>query len=102
MLGSLGYDVETAESGMQAIELFRKAPDRFDVVIADLTMPKVTGTQLAMKIKELGTGIPIILTTGMTFDQETHGDHFGNFAAVLNKPVLFQDLAETLRRVLDS
>ncbi len=102
MLGSLGYEVQTAKSGMQAIDLFNQAPDRFDVVIADLTMPKVTGTQLAMKIKELRADIPIILTTGMAFDQETHGDHFGNFAAVLNKPVLFQDLAETLRQVLDA
>jgi CheY-like chemotaxis protein len=65
-------------------------------------MPKVTGTQLAMKIKALRSGIPIILTTGMTFDQETHGDHFMKFAAVLYKPVLFQDLAETLRQVLDA
>ncbi len=101
MLESLGYEVETAEGGKQAIELFSQTPDQFDVVIADLTMPKVTGTQLAIKIKEIRSDIPIILTTGMTFDPDTHGDQFGEFAAVLNKPILFQQLAETLRQVLD-
>ncbi len=101
MLGSLGYEVETVSGGKEAIDLFRQAPDRFDIVIADLTMPKITGTQLAMRIKELRSDIPIILTTGMTIDHEAHGDQFEEFAAVLNKPILFQDLAETLRQVLD-
>ena len=101
MLGSLGYEVETANGGKEAIDMFSQSPHRFDIVIADLTMPKVTGTQLAIKIKELRADIPVILTTGMTFDQDTHGDQFEEFAAVLNKPILFQELAETLRQVLD-
>ena len=101
MLGSLGYEVETANGGMEAIELFNQATDQYDIVIADLTMPKITGTQLALEIKQRRSDIPIILTTGMTIDRDSHGDQFEEFAAVLNKPILLQELAETLRQVLD-
>jgi CheY-like chemotaxis protein len=100
MLNSLGYEVETVNGGIEAIEKFSSAPDDYDVVIADLTMPKLTGTQLAMKIKQLREDVPIILTTGMTIDANIRQDQFKAFAAVLNKPILYQDLAKTLREVL--
>jgi PAS domain S-box-containing protein len=101
MLHSLGYDVVTAECGREAFELFSQTPDRFDAVIADLTMPRVTGTQLADKIKQLGSDIPLILTTGMTLNQNAYADQFGEFTAVLNKPILLKELAETVRQALD-
>jgi len=102
MLGSLGYQVETANGGQAAIEQFSQSPDQFDAVIVDLTMPKITGTQLALKIKQLRKDVPIILTTGMNFDQHPLHRQFDEFAAVLNKPILYQDLAKTLRDVLDN
>jgi PAS domain S-box-containing protein len=101
MLGSLGYRVETAKSGMEAWEQFTKAPDRFDAILADLTMPKMTGKQLAQKIRQTGSHLPMILTTGMASEASPQEDQFGVFAAVLPKPVKFKELASTLRRVLD-
>jgi signal transduction histidine kinase/CheY-like chemotaxis protein len=101
MLNSLGYDVDTAPGGKEAIEKFSSAPERYDVVIADLTMPKITGTQLAQKIKQLRDDVPIILTTGMTIAPSDHQDGFKEFAAILNKPILYAELAKTLRGVLD-
>ncbi|MGD9367987.1 MAG: response regulator, partial [Desulfobacteraceae bacterium] len=101
MLNSLGYEVETADGGKTAIELFGQAPERFDIVIADLTMPKLTGTQLALKIKQLREDVPIILTTGMAFDRDSQDDQFKAFDAILTKPILYQDLAKKLREILD-
>jgi CheY-like chemotaxis protein len=101
MLSSLGYKVETADGGKTAIELFSQAPERYDIVIADLTMPKLTGTQLALKIKQLREDVPIILTTGMTFDQDKQKDQFKAFDAILKKPILYQHLAKKVREVLD-
>jgi nitrogen-specific signal transduction histidine kinase len=102
MLRSLGYEIETASSGLDAWELFSKNPDRFDAVIADLMMPKITGKQLAEKIRHAGRNLPIILTTGMAHDAGAKKNRFSEFAAVLIKPVLFGDLAHTLRRILDA
>ncbi len=102
MLRSLGYEVQTASGGMEAWEQFKQAPDGFDAVVADLTMPKLTGKQLAAKIKESGRNLPLILTTGMAYDSAAQKEKFNEFAAVLIKPVLFGELATTLRRVLEA
>ncbi len=102
MLRSLGYKVQTAGGGMDAWEQFSQAPDGFDAVIADLTMPKLTGKQLVGKIKQSGRSLPVILTTGMAYDSAAQQDQFNEFAAVLLKPILFGELATTLRRVLDA
>jgi DNA-binding NtrC family response regulator len=64
-------------------------------------MPKMTGKQLAQKISETGTNIPIILTTGLASEAAAHAAQPGVFAASLPKPVQFRELANTLRRVLD-
>jgi PAS domain S-box-containing protein len=102
MLTCLGYEVETANGGNEAIEKFSAAPQRYDVVIADLTMPKITGTQLALKIKQIRDDVPIVLTTGMTLDPAAQQDGFKEFAAVMNKPIMYEELAKTLRKVLDN
>ena len=101
MLNTLGYNVETANSGIEAWERFTRTPDRFDAIIADLTMPKMTGEQLAEKIRQSGGHFPMILTTGMASEAGPQENHEGPFSAILPKPVKFEDLANTLRNVLD-
>jgi two-component system cell cycle sensor histidine kinase/response regulator CckA len=101
MLRTLGYNVETANSGMEAWERFTATRDHLDAILADLTMPKMTGKQLARKIRQTGSQLPMILTTGMASEAGPQEDQEGLFAAVLPKPVKFGDLAGTLRRVLD-
>jgi CheY-like chemotaxis protein len=65
-------------------------------------MPKITGTQLALKIKQIRDDVPIVLTTGMTLDPAAQQDGFKEFAAVMNKPIMYEELAKTLRKVLDN
>ena len=66
MLKQLGYDVVTQKSSVEALELFRAEPDRFDLVITDMTMPKMTGDQLARELMKIRSDIPIILYTGFS------------------------------------
>jgi CheY-like chemotaxis protein len=101
MLKSAGYRAEAVNSSTEALQLFRDNPDRFDLVIADYTMPKITGIVLAKEIKALRPDMPVVLTTGLTFDDATDKETLSNFAAILKKPILYKDLAITLRNVLD-
>jgi CheY-like chemotaxis protein len=64
MLQSLGYSVTVAENGGRALELFLEDPDRFDLVITDQTMPRITGIDLAERMLAQRNDIPIILFTG--------------------------------------
>jgi len=60
MLERLGYHVTVRTSNVETLESFRTAPDKFDLVITDTTMPNMTGIQFAKKLIEIRSDIPII------------------------------------------
>ena len=102
MLESLGYDVVTQTSSKEAFELFAAQPDRFDLVITDMTMPGLTGDQLAQKLMEIRSDLPVILCTGFSARiNEEKALAFG-IRAFITKPVLKRQIAETIRKVLDA
>ncbi len=59
-----GYDVITLNDSCQALELFSRLPNHFDLVITDQTMPKMTGSQLAVQLMDIRPDIPVILSSG--------------------------------------
>jgi CheY-like chemotaxis protein len=103
MLERLGYRVEILTSGPDALELFRqKLPDKpFDLVITDMTMPHLTGADLAMALQDLQPGLPVILCTGFSDRLEGQGSKISGIQGVLMKPVILKDLACLVREVLD-
>jgi PAS domain S-box-containing protein len=64
MLSMLGYDVTTFNSSVDALQAFEAAPNKFDVVVTDRTMPGISGDNLARDIKALRGDIPIVMITG--------------------------------------
>lgn len=66
MLEKLGYKVSARTSSVEALELFRAQPERFDIIITDMTMPVMTGEALAGEIMKVRPDIPIILCTGFS------------------------------------
>jgi CheY-like chemotaxis protein len=101
LLGNLGYTVTNVTSSLEALELFRKSPDHFDLVITDHMMPKMTGLQLAKEITHMRKDIPIILVTGnMDDDPADKMDECG-VTRLVNKPFRFSELAVCIRLALD-
>jgi len=101
-LESLGYRLVTTGSSREALKMVETDPDQFDLVITDMTMPHMTGDILAKKIMDIRPQLPVILCTGYSsrIDRETAMGM--GIRAYLEKPVLRRDLAEAVRRVLDS
>jgi signal transduction histidine kinase/CheY-like chemotaxis protein len=101
ILDQLGYSVTTSTSSVEALELFRSKPDAYDLVISDVTMPKMTGDQLTKKLIEIRPDIPVILCTGYSkkFSKESASEI--GMKAFINKPIIQADLAKTVRNVLD-
>jgi CheY-like chemotaxis protein len=101
ILERLGYEVSISKSGTEALELFRAQPDRFDLLITDMTMPNMTGEILATKLLEIRPDVPIILCSGFSEQiGEEKARAFG-IRAFLLKPVIGDQLATTIRQVLD-
>jgi CheY-like chemotaxis protein len=101
MLESLGYQVTVALDGRKALALFKVNPDGFDLVLTDMTMPGMTGEELAKELMRLRPNIPVILCTGFSARIEEKKAMAMGIRAFVCKPVLKRELAETLRRVLD-
>ncbi|MBW2247936.1 MAG: response regulator [Deltaproteobacteria bacterium] len=100
-LERLGYKVESITSSLDALDLFRSKPDQFDLVITDLTMPKMTGDKLVKEILNIRPEMPIIICTG--FSEKMDGEKAREIGAsgYLEKPHEKSDLARMVRQVLD-
>ena len=100
LLTRLGYEVVAYTSSREALDAFRAAPDRFDLLITDYTMPQMTGEALARAVREIRPELPLILCTG--FSETMTADHARvlGIDAYLMKPWEIHVLAHTLRRVL--
>jgi len=102
VLTRLGYQVTACTSSVEALQHFQNDPAAFDLVITDMTMPHLTGKELATALLKIKPALPIILCTGFseTITEET-AKRIGIKAFIL-KPIVMSDLAETMRKVLDS
>jgi PAS domain S-box-containing protein len=100
MLANLGYTVVTRTDSADALELFRKDPDGFDLVITDMTMPGMTGDRLAQKLKEIRHDIPIILCTGYSDHMSEEKAKEIGIQEFIMKPLNMRSLAETTRKIL--
>ena len=101
MLDRLGYIVVPRTSSVEALETFRKDPEGFDLVITDLTMPKMTGAEFTRELMRLRPDIPIILCTGYS---ELMGEEEAKAMGIkefFKKPIRAQKMLEKIRHVLD-
>ena len=100
-LKQLGYDVVVKNGGVEALALFRADPDRFDLVITDMTMPKMTGDQLARELMKVRPNIPVILCTGFSSKISREQAKEIGIKAYAMKPLARREMAITVRNVLD-
>lgn len=101
MLKRLGYQVIATNRAEEAVDIFAANPKQFDLVISDMTMPNMTGIQLAEKLKTIKPEIPFIICSG--YNEETSGKNLRGrpVDAFLQKPVAMGDLAKAVRKILD-
>ncbi len=102
VLSALGYRVTTVRESRNALRLFRENPESFDLVITDMTMPDMTGAELAREILRFRPETPIILCTGyseLICEEEALRMGIRRF---LMKPLFMGDVAREIRAVLDT
>jgi PAS domain S-box-containing protein len=100
-LESLGYQVTTRTDPIEALEVFKLQPDRFDMVITDMTMPKMTGKELSENLLRIKPSLPVILCTGFSASMDESRAAAIGIKALIFKPILKRDIAQAIRKVLD-
>jgi PAS domain S-box-containing protein len=98
LLERLGYSVVGMSDSVVALERFRGAPQEFDLLLSDVTMPRMDGLTLAAEVRRIRADLPIILATGLTEQVAGNG---GPAHTVLAKPVTVEDLTRAVREALE-
>ena len=99
LLERLGYDVIVRTNSLEALNVFRTEPYRFDLVITDQTMPHMTGAALADELRSIRADVPIILCTGFSHNIDAVKAEAQGIDAFLMKPLMIRDLGLTIQRV---
>jgi len=95
----MGFDVVALEDPVEALDRFREDPMGFDVVVTDMTMPRMSGLKLAESVRALNAGVPVILCTGFSNELVGRRHEEMGVSAVLFKPVPMKELAEAIHAV---
>lgn len=101
LLSDMGYQVTIMSDSQEALKLFSANANSFQLVIADQTMPGLTGKDLIQELKQVRPDIPTILCTGFSNKvNEEEASDLG-ISAFMMKPIDFPQLLQTIRQVLD-
>lgn len=96
-----GYQIEAKNDPVDALELFRSNPDRFDLIITDMTMPKMIGDKLTKEILDIRPDMPIILCSGYSDRINAVKSAALGIRKYIEKPLNMSDFLVSIRKVLD-
>ena len=102
ILERLGYVVETKTNPVDALELFRSNPSRFDLVISDMAMPQMNGDKLVKELLAIRSEMPIVLCTGFSEKVSAENANKLGIRAFAMKPLAVDDFARVVRNALDA
>jgi len=102
LLEKLGYAVTVRKNSLEALETFSNQPEKFDLVITDHTMPRMTGTELARRMLKIRPDLPIILCTGYSSTTSEAEARLVGIKEFAFKPISIQHMVRLIRKVLDS
>jgi len=100
LLKGMGFTAITATNGREALEIFQEQGSRIDLILMDLIMPEMGGTELYHRLRTCSPSVPIVICSGYSNEEvmlDTDGDRF---AAEVSKPYNPDQLRNTLLRLL--
>lgn len=100
-LRTMGYEVVEARNGRQALQVFEENKFNIDLVITDVIMPEMSGTEFADKLRDKSPDLKVLYTSGYTNDHIVHSGILNEGIQFLAKPFSIRQLTKKLRDVLD-
>ncbi len=101
-LERMGFRVAAFDDPEEALALFKRRPEAFAAIVTDASMPKLSGFDVAREVRVERPSIPIIVISGGLWNRDSHDVQSLGIAELLLKPKALQELAPTLRRLLDA
>jgi two-component system, cell cycle sensor histidine kinase and response regulator CckA len=101
LLEAMGYRALKAKSGAEAVEVYRKSKDTIDLVLLDVVMPEMGGGETFDRLREIDTGIKVLLSSGYSLDGEAGEIMKRGCDGFIQKPFKLVKLSRKLREILD-
>jgi two-component system cell cycle sensor histidine kinase/response regulator CckA len=101
MLNNMGYDVFIARGGKEALEIFKKDKDKIALVILDMIMPDLGGSQVYDVLKEIKPDIKVLLSSGYSIDGQASEIMSRDCDGFIQKPFNMIQLSKRIRKILD-
>lgn len=100
LLNAMGYQVHTARSGIEAVELYKGQSDSIDLVILDMIMPEMGGGQAYDRMKEINPDLKVLLSSGYSIDGQAHEIMERGCNGFIQKPFSLTELSAKIREIL--
>lgn len=100
MLTQMGYEVILAKDGLEGVDCFRRNKDRIDIVILDMVMPRMDGSDCFNAIREMDPEARVILTSGFTRDELVRDLMSKGLVGFLKKPYMRAQLSRALAQAV--
>jgi len=100
MLQQFGYEVIATTSSPEALEIFKARPDSFQLVMTDMTMPKMTGIELSEQLIAIRPDLPVVLCTGFSNKLSYETIKKAGIRKLVMKPIIFREMAEAFEQAL--
>jgi len=102
ILNNSGYDVVSAKSGKEAIEVYKENHSRIDMVILDMILPDMGGGDTYDRLKEINPGVKVLLASGYDIDYQGRDIMERGCDGFIQKPFNMNELLEKIRGILTS
>jgi len=102
ILSEAGFEVTTAQSGFECLDLFRKQPHKYDMILLDLSMPFMDGEETFGRLRTIRPDIIVLLSTGFIAQERLDRMLAAGMAGFLRKPHRPDELVAHVRSVLES
>ena len=102
ILSPAGFEVVTAQSGFECLDLFRKGPSRYDLVLLDLSMPFMDGEETFGRLKAIAPNVVVLLSTGFIEQERLDRMLDAGMSGFLRKPHRPAELVTHVNAVLQS
>lgn len=100
LLHHLGYEVFVYFDPLTALEVFTSNPEKFDLVITDISFPRISGERLVKEIKSICPDIPIIMFSGFSEPVDSNKARILGIHTYLQKPIILNELAQALQTAI--
>jgi two-component system cell cycle sensor histidine kinase/response regulator CckA len=102
VLSSKGYEVLTASDGIEAVEIYALHQDHINLVVADIGLPRLAGSEVFLRLKQNNPGIKVVLASGFLDPVMVAEMMKAGAKEFIQKPYQLTEFLKSVRKALDS